>query len=85
MANIKLYSTGCPKCNVLKKKLDAVGIKYDIITDMELIKEACNMAKTDMLPILSVLEGEKGDKLFEITFMDFSRAIKWVGEQSNAN
>ena len=85
MANIKLYSTGCPKCNVLKKKLDAVGIEYDVITDTELIKEACNMAETDMLPILSVLEDEKGDKLFKLTFMDFSRAIKWVGEQTNAN
>ena len=25
---ITLYSTGCPQCSVLKKKLEAKGIKY---------------------------------------------------------
>lgn len=28
-----LYSTGCPKCNVLKKKLDEAGVKYDLVND----------------------------------------------------
>lgn len=41
MANIRLYSTGCPKCNVLKKKLDALNAKYDVITDMDEIKGIC--------------------------------------------
>ena len=25
-----LYSTGCPKCNVLTRKLDAKGIEYTV-------------------------------------------------------
>ena len=28
MANIKLYSTGCPKCNILASKLNAKGISF---------------------------------------------------------
>ena len=28
-----LYSTGCPKCKVLKAKLDGKEISYDIISD----------------------------------------------------
>lgn len=29
-----LYSTGCPKCKVLKSKLDSKGIKYDVVSDV---------------------------------------------------
>ena len=28
--DVVLYSTGCPKCKVLKKKLDAKDIKYTL-------------------------------------------------------
>ena len=28
MAEAILYSTGCPKCKVLKQKMDAVGFTY---------------------------------------------------------
>lgn len=84
MANIILYSTGCPKCNVLKKKLDAAGIEYAVVTDMDEIQKACEMAETDTVPILSVLE-RLPDVGFQVTYMQFSSAIKWVGEQSNAD
>ncbi len=30
MNTIILYSTGCPRCKVLKKKLDAKGIVYTL-------------------------------------------------------
>lgn len=78
---VTLYSTGCPKCNVLKKKLDAAGIKYAIVTDMDAIQKACEMAETDTVPILAVLEELPGVG-FELTFKQFSSAIKWVGEQN---
>lgn len=32
-----LYSTGCPKCKVLKKKLDETGIEYTICEDKEVM------------------------------------------------
>lgn len=34
-----LYSTGCPKCNVLKKKMAAAGIDYTEVNDSAAIKE----------------------------------------------
>ena len=37
--SITLYSTGCPKCKVLKAKLDQKDLTYDIETDIEKMKE----------------------------------------------
>lgn len=34
-----LYTLDCPKCKVLKKKLDDKGITYEINTDVEEMKE----------------------------------------------
>lgn len=47
---IKLYSTGCPKCNVIKKKLTLKNIEFQEITDVE------EMNKLNMknLPVLEV-------------------------------
>lgn len=74
---IRLYSTGCPRCNVLKKKLDEAGIEYETITDTTEIARVLDEIKTDMVPILSIDEDE------EITvFMEFPQAVKWVGEQN---
>lgn len=64
---IVLYSTGCPKCTVLKKKLDKKGIAYSENSSVD------EMVKLDIttVPVLSV-DGER---------MDFSNAIKWVNER----
>lgn len=32
-----LYSTGCPRCNVLIKKLESKKIQYSICSDVELM------------------------------------------------
>lgn len=61
---IKLYSTGCPKCTILKKKMDEKGIDYEIISDVDLMQKNGFMT----LPILEVDE----------KVMDFGKAIKWV-------
>ena len=71
MVNITLYSTGCPQCSVLKRKLDAANIQYDLVEDQEeMIRLGFRSA-----PILSV----NGNPL------SFSDAIKWVKEQVNGN
>ena len=31
---VTLYSNGCPRCNVLKKKLDQKGIAYEVNDDV---------------------------------------------------
>lgn len=72
MNSITLYSTGCPKCNVLEKKLTAAGIEYEVVTDEKVIADVCETVGTDYLPILEV-NGE---------YYDFAAAITWVGERS---
>lgn len=63
---IILYSTGCPRCEVLKKKLDEKGVSYEIVTDTdEMLKLGMTAA-----PGLSVDGG----------LMDFSAAIRWVNQ-----
>ena len=64
--SIILYSTGCPKCNVLEAKLNSKSIKYEVCRDIEVMQSKGMMTA----PNLEV-DGE---------LMDFSAAIKWVRE-----
>lgn len=65
-----LYTTGCPRCKVLKKKLDNAGIDVVICDDVNVMLDK-NIV---YVPILEI-NGE---------LLDFENANKWVGEQ-NAN
>lgn len=64
---ITLYSTGCPKCKVLKKKLEEKGIKY---TENNSVDEMLSLG-ISQVPVLSV-----NNKL-----LDFSTANNWVNQQ----
>ena len=64
---IKLYSTGCPRCVVLKKKLDAKGMNYEVVSDVALM-ESLGFTSVPML--------EVDDKM-----MDYVEANKWINEQ----
>lgn len=64
--SIVLYSTGCPKCSILKKKLEEKQIPYDTVTD---VKEMLALGINEV-PVLSV-NGE---------LMSFPNAVKWVNE-----
>jgi len=66
MISIILYSTGCPKCSILKKKLEEKKIPYDTVTDIE---EMITLGINEV-PVLSV----NGDLL------PFAEAVKWVNE-----
>lgn len=61
---IKFYSIGCPKCKVLKIKLDKAKLEYDIIDDLQ---EMMSLG-ISTLPMLQVDE----------ELMDFSKAITWI-------
>ena len=63
-----LYSTGCPKCKILKQKLDEKNIIYEICSDVEVMKSKGMMS----VPILEV-DGET---------MTYMNAIQWVKEQN---
>ena len=72
-----LYSTGCPKCNVLKKKLEAANINYTEVTDTDKVSQICNSTGFDSVPIIATEDGD---------ILDFNRAIAWikqVGEQND--
>ena len=64
---VTLYSTGCPKCKVLKTKLDSKNINYNIISDVDIIASK----GINTVPILEV----NGD------MMDFKTAVDWVNER----
>lgn len=65
--NITLYSTGCPQCNVLKAKLDEKGIKYDTVTDEQVMLDKGFMSA----PLLDV----------DGNIMTFKDAVDWVGQR----
>ena len=62
-----MYSTGCPKCSVLKKKLDSKGIDYTENNSVE------DMLELGIRSAPSLLVGEK--------LLNFTDAIAWVNEQ----
>ena len=64
MSDIILYSTGCPRCKVLKLKLDKANIPYEEIEDID----AIIAAGYKTAPVLKV--GEK--------FYEFGEAVKWI-------
>lgn len=62
-----LYTTHCPKCNVLDKKLTSKGIAYIKNTDTkEMLKKGFSTA-----PMLEV----------DGVIMDFKQANDWINEQ----
>ena len=61
---VVLYSTNCPKCMVLEKKLSSANVDFHVETDIKLMQKKGFMSA----PMLEV-DGE---------VMDFGAAIKWV-------
>ena len=65
--DIILYSTGCPKCNVLKKKLAEKNIPYIECGDIGVMTSL----GIEQVPML-LIDGE---------LMNFSEATKWINEK----
>lgn len=62
-----LYTTHCPKCTVLEKKLTSKNILYEEVTDVDLMINK----GFDAMPVLEV----------DDTIMDFKTANTWINEQ----
>lgn len=62
--DIILYSTGCPKCSVLSRKLADKNIQYEVCNDIEKMQDLDLMT----VPVLSV-DGE---------LFDFASANNWI-------
>ena len=67
--NVKFYTQGCPKCKVLKAKLDQAGVEYELVDDFSI--EELRSRGVMSLPILEV----------DGNLMKFEDAVKWVREQ----
>lgn len=65
--NVILYSTGCPKCNILKKKLADAQIDYSVIEDVDVI----------------LSKGLKDVPWLEVdgNLMNFVDSSKWINER----
>lgn len=67
MTNIILYSTGCPRCDVLKDKLDSKAVSYSVNNSVDEMTEL----GISEVPVLSV-NGQ---------LMKFKEAVEWVNNQ----
>lgn len=65
--NVILYSTGCPRCKILKSKLNKKGITYSVVDD---VGKMLSMGMTTM-PVLEI-DGVK---------MNFKEAINWINNK----
>ena len=66
--SVILYEHGCPRCKVLKTKLDQKGIRYETVNDIA-IMQAKGFSEA---PKLEISDG---------TIMGFKEAIEWIKEQ----
>ena len=65
--SVILYEHGCPRCKVLKMKLDKSGIPYEDVTDVEVMK-AKGFSEAPKLEVDGVVMG-------------FKDAVDWLKEQ----
>ena len=62
---VTLYSTGCPKCNVLKKKLEQKEITFFVCNDTEQMQSI----GIKQVPMLQIDDNP---------LMPFGEAVAWV-------
>ena len=65
--DLVLYTIDCPKCKVLKMKLDAKHIPYQICTD----EQVMSTKGIDMLPVLELSDGR---------ILSYTESVKYVNE-----
>ena len=66
---VKIYTLDtCPKCKILKEKLNSKNISYEEVTDVD-IMISLNISS---VPVLELEDG---------SYLNFSEANKWINEQ----
>lgn len=65
--SVILYEHGCPRCKVLKMKLDKSGIQYESVTNIE-VMTAKGFTEAPKLEVDGVVMG-------------FKDAVDWLKEQ----
>lgn len=64
MDKIILYSNNCPRCKILKKKLDDNKINYEVVDNVDIMIDK----GLSTVPVLEV-----NNKI-----LDFKEAVEWV-------
>ena len=67
MGKVILYEHGCPKCKILKMKLDQKGIEYETVNDIEAMR-AKGFNEAPKLEVEGVVYG-------------FKEAVDWLKGQ----
>ena len=67
MGQIILYEHGCPRCKVLRTKLDQKNIHYTSVNDIEIMKSK-GFEDAPKLEVNGII-------------MDFKQAVDWIKEQ----
>jgi hypothetical protein len=62
-----LFTTNCPKCKILEKKMDDKKLNFKLETD---VTELIDMGFTTA-PVLKI----------DNDYLDFGKAIKWINKQ----
>lgn len=65
--DIVLYSTGCPKCVILEKKLGMKNVPFTVCNNVDVMQERGFMT----LPMLEV-DGK---------VLDFGEAVRWIAQK----
>lgn len=65
MEKYVLYTTHCPKCEILEKKLNAKKIEHEICEDIDRMKELGIVT----VPVLEIPDGSR---------LDYFAAVKYV-------
>jgi len=66
-SELTLFTTNCPKCKILEKKMNDKKINFKLETD---VTELIDMGFTTA-PVLKI----------DNDYLDFGEAIKWVNKQ----
>lgn len=66
---ITLFSTHCPKCTQLEKKMQSKGLEYQVIDDVEAMKE---MGLKGSMPKIKTPKGD---------ILEFADAWKYISTQ----
>ena len=68
MNKIILYTTNCPKCEILKEKLDSKNITYEVCSDIKIM----------------VAKGFRSAPILEVDnkVLTFLEAVNWIKERN---
>lgn len=76
---VTLYSTHCPKCNVLSAKLKQKNVSFKEVTDVDVMEEL----GIKSVPFLRV--ERQVENFEEVSLMNFKEALDWINSLEKQN